>query len=134
MEKNIALSILAGGIIIASIIFFDSKNTNTPESGTVATEVNNVEIRDGVQYVTITAKGGYSPSKTTIQPDLPTKLVVKTKGTFDCSAALVIRSIDYQKMLQPNGEEVIDIGTLASGEIFKGTCSMGMYNFKIQAS
>jgi plastocyanin domain-containing protein len=134
MEKNIALSILAGGIIIASTIFFSSKDTGSTITEKTVAEVNNVEIRDGVQYVTITAKGGYSPSTTTIQPNMPTKLVIKTKATFDCSAALIIHSLDYEKMLQPNGEETIDIGTLASGEKLQGTCSMGMYNFKVVAS
>ena len=135
MEKNIALSIMVVGILITGAILLGNNKSDSQTSNTItAEEINNVEVRDGVQYVTITAKGGYSPSKTTIQPNLPTKLIVKTKATFDCSAALVIRSINFQKMLQPNGEEIIDLGTLTSGEKILGTCSMGMYNFKIEAS
>lgn len=134
MEKNIALSILIGGILITgAIVLGNNKSDSSATDNAIVKEINNVEVRDGVQYVTVTAKGGYSPANTTIQPNIPTKLIMKTKTTFDCSAALVIRSIDFQKMLPPNSEEIIDIGTLTPGEKILGTCSMGMYNFKIEA-
>jgi plastocyanin domain-containing protein len=91
----------------------------------------NVEIRDGVQYITIHAKGGYSPRVSSAQADVPTKLVVKTNGTYDCSTALVIPSIGYRKMLSQTGEEVIDVGVSQKGTSLQGTCSMGMYNFEV---
>lgn len=99
-----------------------------------AVERQNVEIRNGVQYVTITAKGGYSPRITEIKGGLPTTLVVKTESTYDCSSSLMIRSIGFQKILQPTGEEIIDLGISKSGETIQGVCSMGMYNFQIQVS
>lgn len=93
--------------------------------------VQNVEMRDGVQYVTINAKGGYSPQLSTAKSGIPTKLIVKTNGTFDCSTSLVIRSLNYQKILAQTGEEVIDLGTPKLNETLQGLCSMGMYNFKV---
>ncbi|MEY3784202.1 MAG: hypothetical protein RLZZ230_524 [Candidatus Parcubacteria bacterium] len=134
MQKNIALSILAVSVIVTGMIFLSGNKSDSSTNKATVAEVNNVEIRDGIQYVTITAKGGYTPKNSVIQPNLPTKLIVKTTGTFDCSSSLVIRSLNFQKMLQPNGEETIDIGTLAAGEKLQGTCSMGMYNFKIETS
>ena len=103
-------------------------------NGGETVQTQNVEVRDGVQYVTISAKGGYAPRVTEIKSDLPTKLVVKTNGTYDCSASLVIHSLGVQKILQPTGEEVIDLGTPKSGDEFQGLCSMGMFNFLIKAS
>ncbi len=113
-------------VVGIGIIFLGQSNKNSDS----AQSVQNVEIRDGIQYVTIGARGGYSPRVSTAQANIPTKLVVKTNGTYDCSAALVIKSIGYQKILLQTGEEVIDLGTPQVGT-FKGLCSMGMYNFSV---
>lgn len=132
MQKNIILSIIASVFIIGGTFYLVSDRPAT--SGGEVAETKNIEIRDGVQYVTITAKGGYSPRVTEIKGGLPTKLIMKTDGTYDCSASLVIRSAEFQKVLQPTGEEIIDLGTLTSGEKVQGVCGMGMYNFQIKAS
>ena len=129
MNKT-ALSIITSGLIIGVGIIF----LGGPISGseTASTEPGqNIEIRDGVQYVTIDAKGGYFPRVSSAQANLPTKLIVKTNGTYDCSAALVIRSVGYQKVLPQTGEEIIDIGTSQAGSSVRGTCSMGMYSFVV---
>ena len=123
---TIAIVIGIGIVLLASF-----QVSNAPGAGGSA---QNVEIRDGVQYITIDAKGGYSPRASSAQADIPTKLIVKTDGTYDCSAALVIRSVGYQKILPQTGEEVIDIGTAQKGTSLQGTCSMGMYNFTINFS
>lgn len=130
--NKIALSIVTVGLLIGiAIIFLDGvKGVKTVE----AEPGQNIEIREGVQYITINAKGGYSPRITAAAADMPTKLIVKTNGTYDCSTALVIRSVGYQKILSQTGEEVIDIGTSKSGASLQGTCSMGMYNFVINFS
>lgn len=131
--NKVALSIITLGLLIGIGLIFlggsnDSSETTSTQSG------QNVEIRDGVQYITIDAKGGYSPRISSAQADIPTRLIVKTNGTYDCSAALVIRSVGYQKTLPQTGEEVIDIGTSQAGTSLQGTCSMGMYNFTINFS
>jgi len=133
MQRNIVLSIIVSGALIAGVIFFSADQSLSSAGGSVA-EIPNVEIKDGVQYVTVSARGGYSPRTSTIQPDMPTKLIMKTNGTYDCSASLAIRSVGFQKILQPTGEEIIDLGTPKAGEKIQGTCSMGMYGFEIQAS
>ena len=91
----------------------------------------NVEIRDGIQYITINAGGGYAPKVSAAKAGIPTKLIVKTDGTYDCSSSLVIRSLDYQKILSQTGEEVIDVGVPVAGTPLKGTCGMGMYSFAV---
>lgn len=130
MNKT-ALSIITIGLVIGiGVIFFGSSNGG---SKTISTQSGqNVEIKDGIQYITIDAKGGYTPRVSSAQSGIPTKLIVRTNGTYDCSAALVIRSVGYQKILPQTGEEVIDIGTGQAGTSLQGVCSMGMYSFKIE--
>jgi plastocyanin domain-containing protein len=129
MQKNTIISIIISLALIGGTLYFVSDRP-APSDGVTA-QSQNIEIRDGVQYVTITAKGGYFPRVTEIKGGLPTKLVVKTNGTYDCSASLVIRSAGFQKILQPTGEEVIDLGIPKSGDKVQGVCGMGMYNFQI---
>lgn len=131
MQKNTIVSIVICMAIIGGTFYFLSQKSNTSSGGEVV-ETQNVEIKDGVQYVTVIAKGGYSPRITEIKGGLPTKLIVKTDGTYDCSASLVIHSVNFQKMLQPTGEEIIDLGTPKLGEKIQGVCGMGMYNFEIK--
>lgn len=128
MNKTALIIITVALVIGIGIVFLGQSRNN---SGTGGSELaQNVEIRDGVQYVTINARGGYSPRVSTAQANIPTKLIVKTNGTYDCSAALVIRSIGYQKILPNTGEEIIDLGTPQTGTL-QGLCSMGMYNFAV---
>lgn len=131
--NKVATSIIALSLIIAAGIVFlkDSQNDTGVAEGQAG---NNIEIRDGVQYVTIDAKGGYTPRVSNAQAGIPTKVVIKTNGTYDCSSSVVIRSLGYQKVLSQTGEEVIDIGTPLAGTPLQGTCSMGMYSFTVQFS
>lgn len=128
MNKTVSIIITGALVIAIGIIFFGQSKNNLGPTG--AQSLQNVEVRDGIQYVTINAKGGYSPRVSTAQAGMPTKLVVKTNGTYDCSLALIIRSIGYQKILPQTGEEVIDIGKPQPGTL-QGVCSMGMYNFAV---
>ena len=129
MNKTVYIIITLSLVIGLGIIFLGgSKSQNNTETGGSA---QNIEIKDGIQYITINAKGGYSPKVSTAKAGIPTKLIVKTDGTYDCSASLVIRSVGYQKILPQTGEETIDIGTPIAGQPLQGLCGMGMYNFLI---
>ncbi len=129
MNKTVSIIITLGLIVAVGIIFAGgSKTNNTGEA------VQNSEIKDGVQYITILASGGYSPQTSTAKAGIPTKLIVKTNGAYDCSASLVIRDVGFQKILPQTGETEIDIGTKNRGETLQGVCSMGMYSFVINFS
>ncbi len=117
--------ILFAGIMI--VLFGLSKN-NTGSPNLQYTQ--NVEVKDGIQHITINARGGYLPAMSSAKANIPTKLIFRTNGTYDCSAALVIKSIGYQKILPPTGEEIIDMGLPNIGTLH-GSCSMGMYSFVI---
>lgn len=129
MDKSISI-IISGSLVIALGVLLFGGDTS-PSSGTSA--VQNVEIRDGVQYVTIKTRGGYKPRVSEIQAGIPTKLIMETGGTYDCSADLSIPAISYRKLLNPTGEEIIDAGTFVSGQTLTGGCGMGMYNFSVRA-
>lgn len=132
MQKATIVSIVASVALLAGTAYIVSDRPVSKDSAGLQSQ--NVEVREGIQYVSITARGGYSPRVTEIKAGLPTKLVVKTDGTYDCSSALVVRSVGFKKLLQPTGEEIIDLGTSQSGDKVQGVCSMGMYNFVINAN
>lgn len=91
----------------------------------------NVSVENGVQIVEISAKGGYSPRKSVAKAGMPTTLRVNTKGTFDCSASLVIPSLNYQENLPMSGVTDVKLPIKEKGETIQGFCSMGMYSFEI---
>lgn len=127
MSKTVSIIITLALVVGIGIIFLGGS-----KSGNNSTEaVQNSEIKDGIQYITINAKGGYSPKVSVAKAGIPTKLVIKTDGTYDCSASLVIRSVGFQKILSQTGEEVIDLGIPKTGQPLQGLCGMGMYSFLI---
>ena len=128
MNKSASIIIILALVLGMGIIFLsDSKSSNDKTGGST----QNIEIKEGIQYVTVNAKGGYSPKVSSAKAGIPTKLIIKTDGTYDCSASLVIRSLGFQKILTQTGEEVIDIGTPKVGQPLQGICGMGMYSFLI---
>jgi len=132
MNKTVSIIITLVLVAGIGIVFLGgSKSTNSTATSEAA---QNIEIKDGVQYITVTAKGGYSPRASAARAGIPTKLIIKTNGTYDCSASLVIRSLGYQKILPQTGEETIDVGIPKAGRSVQGVCGMGMYNFFISFS
>jgi plastocyanin domain-containing protein len=126
MNKTVSIIITIGFVIALGVIFVGGSNT-----GNDAASVENSEIRNGVQYITVTAKGGYTPRISSAKAGIPTKLIMKTNGAFDCSSSLVIRSIGFQEILPQTGETEIDLGIPKAGVPLEGVCGMGMYNFTI---
>lgn len=121
MNKT-ALIIISIGLFV-SIGFIFTSGTNSTQQ---------VEIKNGVQYVTINAKAGFTPRVSEVKSGIPTKLIVNTNDTFDCSSTLVIQSLNYRKILPQTGETEIDLGIQEAGKTIQGLCGMGMYNFQIK--
>lgn len=128
MNKStlIVITILLIGII-SFIFIIGSKNNNDSS----APSVTNVEVKNGIQYITINAINGYSPRVSSAKAGIPTKLIVKTNGSYGCFSSLNIKSINYQKFLPQTGETEIDVGTPKVGVPLQGVCGMGMYNFLV---
>ena len=128
MDKSIFVSVAVSGLLIGVAFWFVSVNPSTEEVGGI---VQTSTIVDGKQIIDISAKGGYSPRKAVAKAGMPTILRVSTRGTFDCSASLVIPKLSYQKFLQPSGTEDIAIAPEQAQGTLQGLCSMGMYNFQV---
>jgi len=132
MNKTASIILTIALVSGLGIIFVGSSKSNNNTKTASNQTVQNSVIKDGVQYITINAKSGYSPRVSTAQAGIPTKLIVKTDGTYDCSASLAIHSIGYQKILPQTGETEIDIGTQKIGDTLQGVCGMGMFSFQIK--
>jgi len=124
------LSIVIAAVLIGGAILLVGSRKNS--NNAIPRIIDNVSVVEGKQIIEISAKGGYSPQITVAKADLPTVLKVYTRGTFDCSSALVIPSLGYRNNLPMTGETLIDIPSQEVGSILNGLCSMGMYNFQIQ--
>ena len=114
--------------IILIVFFFRSFNSSAGGSSQNPSSVSEV---GGIQYIDMTAKGGYTPSSIAAKANIKTVLRVKTAATFDCSSALVIPSLSYRKNLPPTAITEIDIPPQEQNTVLRGACAMGMYRFSI---
>ncbi len=106
----------------------------SPKSGAGADAgaVVSATVVDGMQFIDISAKGGYSPRVVVAKAGMPTTLRVATNGTFDCSSSLVIPKLSYQKFLPSSGTEDIPISAEQAQGTLQGLCAMGMYSFQVR--
>jgi plastocyanin domain-containing protein len=86
---------------------------------------------DGTQVVTILAKGGYQPRLIKARAGVDTVIQIETRGTFDCSAALVIPTLGVREFLPPTGIRSFPVPAQEPGTTLDGSCSMGMYGFRV---
>jgi plastocyanin domain-containing protein len=115
--------------VILTIIFIKFSTNNSGDLSQNTTSA--VSDSNGIQYVDVTAKGGYTPSNISAKANTKTILRMKTSSTFDCSSALVIPSINYRNNLPPTAVTEIEIPSQKPGTTLRGACAMGMYRFSI---
>lgn len=125
MNKTVSIIITLGLVVALGIVFLGSGSKSQETAG------QNVEVKDGIQYINITARGGYTPRKSIAKSGIPTVLRFNTNGTFDCSSSIRIPSMNISKMLPQSGSTDIDLGNPQLGT-FQGTCGMGMYSFEVE--
>ena len=89
---------------------------------------------DGKQVINIMAKGGYKPTSINAKADTDSVLRITTNKSYDCSSEIIIRAINYTKVLPPTGVTEVNIPAQKSGSSITGVCSMGMYQFNIKFS
>lgn len=123
--KTTLISILVTIVLVGGMIMLNREPTDENASA------SNVTLVDEQQVIEIEAKGGYTPRTTVAQAGIPTVIKFKTTGTFDCSSAIRIPSLDISKNLQPNSTTEVALGTPEAG-VLQGTCGMGMYPFEIE--
>jgi len=106
--------------------------TDRESTGTQRMMANpQLPVENGRQVISIMARGGYSPGDSFAPANVPSIIRVVTKSTFDCSRALVLPSLNVQKILPATGTIDFEIPAQKQGVQFYGICSMGMYSFRI---
>lgn len=125
--KATIISIIVAIVLIGGAFMLAKNGGDTGQ----AANANNVSIVDGKQIIEINAKGGYQPRKSVAKAGIPTIIRFNTKGTFDCSSAVRIPSLNISKSLPQSGVTDIDIGSGELGKL-KGSCGMGMYPFEVE--
>lgn len=128
MKRNTLLALLLGTFLVLFAIWYAGSGSSAND---LPPSPASVSIVDGVQIIEVLARGGYTPRSIEAKTGIPTVLKVRTKNTFDCSAALIIPQMSYRKMLSPSGTEEIRIPAEKAQGTLKGLCSMGMYGFEI---
>ena len=141
-KNNIPILIIIVAIIISAGMIYNSKSgqrgdtqnpqdvTSTVTGTTTGTASSNVTMENGIQVVTLEARGGYSPRRSLGKAGIPTVVRFSTNGTFDCSLSVRIPSLNISKILPQTGTTDISINTPSIG-LFRGSCGMGMYPFEI---
>lgn len=122
-------SIIVGVLVIVGVLTMVNKSSATPNQSSNNTAVLGA---DGQQTIEITARGGYSPRYVEAQANTPVTLVMKTRNAYDCSIALVIPKLKVRQNLPITGDTPFAIPPQAPGTEITGTCTMGMYFFKIK--
>jgi plastocyanin domain-containing protein len=125
--KTTLFVLLFAVMMIGGVLIF-KKSDSSP---LVEKDINNVSLVDGIQVVSISAKGGYTPRKSIAKAGVPTIIRFETDNTFDCSLAVRLPELNISQTLPLSGMTDIDIG-IPKTSVFTGTCSMGMYYFEIE--
>ncbi len=129
--KSTTIALISAAVIVGGAIVYSNMSSAPAADTTVVVNGNNVTVVDGKQIIDIQAKGGYSPQKNVAKAGIPTVLRIHTQGTFDCSSAFRIPSMNISKNLPPSGVTEIDLGS-PSIAMLQGVCSMGMYSFEVE--
>ena len=124
--KSTITSIIIAVVLIGGAFMLMRSGGDTPQ----VANVENVTIVDGKQIIEINAKGGYQPQRSIAKAGIPTIIRFNTKGTFDCSSAVRIPSMNISKNLPQTGSTDIDIGSQQVAAL-QGSCGMGMYSGSI---
>lgn len=140
-SKNVGIFFKSAGLVVVflgalnlfnSFSIFSISDTEFRKEAIEKYSTENVEIIDGKQIIEINARGGYLPMITLAKANVETVLKVKTVNTYDCSTALIIPQINYSEILPPTADTIINLPPQTSGSELRGTCSMGMYGFRIR--
>lgn len=122
----LVVSILLATVIIGGAIAFGGKS-DAPNQ-----VAQNVSMEGEMQVIEIDAKGGYSPKISTAKAGVPTVLRLKTNGTYDCSSAVSVPALGFQKTLEATGVTDIEVSPQLAQGTLEGVCAMGMYNFSVK--
>jgi plastocyanin domain-containing protein len=121
--------IVTFGVLLSVGLMYIAFNIEATPNSLQPTEI--VREENGTQYIRILARGGFSPQTVKAKANMPTVLELETKGTYDCSTAIVIPDLEYRNFLPATGLTKIEIPQEKTVSSLTGSCIMGMYYFTI---
>ncbi|MGB3955797.1 MAG: heavy metal translocating P-type ATPase, partial [Brooklawnia sp.] len=89
------------------------------------------EVADGVQEVTVTVKGGYSPDLIEVQPGVPVRLVFDRQESGECSSRVVFPDFKINQTLPANAQTAVQFLPEAPGE-YTFACGMNMLHGRVR--
>jgi plastocyanin domain-containing protein len=122
-------TIVTLGVLLSLGLMYIAFNIEATPNYLQPTEI--VREENGTQYIRILARGGFSPQTVKAKANMPTVLELETKGTYDCSTAIVIPDLEYRNFLPATGVTEIEIPQEKTLSALTGSCIMGMYYFTI---
>lgn len=130
-NRAVKIFLFSSTAIIALLIgfMFFLLSANSVEKEKIS---DNVKEVNGKQVISITAKGGFSPNYVVAKSKKDTLLHIKTENTFDCTSALVIPKLNFNKLLPASGETEIEIPAQEEDAEIFGTCNVGLYHFTLK--
>lgn len=85
----------------------------------------------GVQEVSITVEGGYSPSVVRVRKGAPVRLTFDRREKSPCSDEVVISELGVRRFLKPFEKTVIELNPTKAGS-FEFACGMNMLRGRIE--
>ncbi|MGH3679127.1 MAG: heavy metal translocating P-type ATPase [Natronosporangium sp.] len=113
--------VLAGAVALVALLgwyFFGPK------------QARQAEIRDGVQRVEITVKGGYSPELIRVRQGVPVRLVFDRREGGECTSEVVFADFGVRRALPAFGKATVELAPDRAGE-FGFACGMNMVRGKL---
>ncbi|MGQ0431154.1 MAG: heavy metal translocating P-type ATPase [Microthrixaceae bacterium] len=90
-----------------------------------ARPTSRAELRDGVQAVRITVKGGYAPDRVEVEAGTPVRLLFDRQETGDCTSRVVFSDFGINRSLPAFTTTTIELTPQQTGE-FGFACGMNM--------
>ena len=89
------------------------------------------QVTDGVQEVTVTVKGGYSPDLIEVQSGLPVRLVFDRQESGECSSRVVFPDFRINQALPANSQTTVQFMAETPGE-YTFACGMNMLHGRVR--
>ena len=107
---------LTGGLLW---YFFGPKRTST------------AQVRDGIQEITVTVRGGYSPDTLAITAGTPVRLTFDRQETGDCSSRVIIPDFGINQLLPAHQQTAVEFTAPQPGT-YAFACGMNMIHGSIR--
>ena len=89
------------------------------------------EVADGVQVITVTVKGGYSPDVIQVAPGVPVRLLFDRQESGDCSSRVVFPDFHVNQALPAFATTAVEFLPEQAGE-YEFACGMNMIRGRLR--